>query len=131
MYMSVYMDVLLTISFCLRSVSSGTRWRRQAEWALRLISRRPPVAKILRTWTGAEFSEFVCPLPYVLRTVGRCSTNIHFFGKILTNIGHRFVHQSGLDENSGQTSTFVRQGIVFRVYLMFSQIGKTQNIDKC
>ena len=52
------------------------------------------------------------------------STNIPNLDKILTNIGHRFVHQSGLDESSGQRSTILRLRIAFRVYLMFSKIGK-------
>ena len=43
---------------------------------------------------------------------------------ILTIIGHRFVHQSGLDQSSGRISAFVRLRIAFRVYLMFSQIDK-------
>ena len=47
--------------------------------------------------------------------------NIH---KILTNMGHGFVHQSGLDESSGQKPTIVLHRIAFRVYLMFSRIGK-------
>ena len=35
---------------------------------------------------------------------------------ILTNIGHRFVHQSGLDQSSGRNSTFFRHRIAFRAY---------------
>ena len=44
--------------------------------------------------------------------------------RILTNIGHRSVHQSGLDESSGRNPTIIRDGVAFRVYFMFSQIGK-------
>ena len=43
---------------------------------------------------------------------------------VLTNIGHRFVHQSGLDQSSGRNSAMFRLRIAFRVYLMFSQIDK-------
>ena len=43
---------------------------------------------------------------------------------MLTNIGYRFVHQSGLDESSGRKSTTFLHGFAFRVYLMFSEIGK-------
>ena len=43
--------------------------------------------------------------------------NIH---TILTIIGHRFGHQSGLDESSRRDSTTLRHGIAFRVYFMFS-----------
>ena len=46
----------------------------------------------------------------------------------ITNIGHRFGYQSGLDERSGQKSTLFQYGIVFRVCLMFSQIS--QNIKQ-
>ena len=49
---------------------------------------------------------------------------------ILTNIGHRFVHQSGLDESSGGFTTTFRHGIAFRVYFMFSKIGKNHKYYK-
>ena len=49
---------------------------------------------------------------------------------ILTTIGHRFGHQSGLDESAGLNSTTFLYGTAFRVYLVFSQISKTQDIDK-
>ena len=61
---------------------------------------------------------------YVGSTVGRYNTNIPNIDKILTNIGHRFVHQTGLDESSGQKSTIFPYRIAFRVYLMFSNIGQ-------
>ena len=38
---------------------------------------------------------------------GACYPKIPNIDKILTNIGHRFVHQSGLDESSRQKSTIV------------------------
>ena len=47
--------------------------------------------------------------------------NIH---NIMTNIGHRFHHQSGLDESSGRNSITCLHGIVFRVCLKFSKIRK-------
>ena len=49
---------------------------------------------------------------------------IYLYIPIYIYIGHRFVHQSGLDESSGQKSTTFRYRTAFRVYLMFSQIGK-------
>ena len=52
------------------------------------------------------------------------STFVSHIDNILTNIGHRFVHQSGLEQSSGRNSTFFRLRIAFRVYLMFSEIGK-------
>ena len=55
------------------------------------------------------------------RTQYRILINID---NILINIGHRFVHQSGLDQSSGRNSTIFRLRIALRVYLMFSQIGK-------
>ena len=68
-------------------------------------------------------------IPYVRSTVRTLSAfavpqvrtvpdmrNIH---DILTTIGHRFGHQSGLDESSGQVSTIFRHGIAIRVCLMF------------
>ena len=48
----------------------------------------------------------------------------------LTIIGHRFGHQSGLDKSSGRNSTVCLHGIVSRIYLMFSQIAKTQVITE-
>ena len=57
------------------------------------------------------------------RTIGTVPDmlNIH---NTLTVIGHRFRHQSGLDESSGGTSTTSLHESAFRVYLMFSKIGK-------
>ena len=46
------------------------------------------------------------------------------YWQILTNIGHRVGHQSGLYESSGRNSTIFLHGIAFRVYLVFSKIGK-------
>ena len=48
--------------------------------------------------------------------------NIH---DMLTNIGHRVGHQSGLDERSGRSSTTFLYGTAFRVYFMFSKIGRS------
>ena len=72
-----------------------------------------------------------CPVPCVwfadvarstaCRYSTRYTKNIH---QILKSIGHRFVYQSGLDESPGQKSTKFRLRIEFRVYLMFSQVGK-------
>ena len=47
--------------------------------------------------------------------------NIH---NILTNIGHRFGHQSGLYESSGQNSAAILIAYSFRVYFVFSNICK-------
>ena len=49
---------------------------------------------------------------------------------VLPFIGHRFGHQSGLDEISGRISAISLYGIAVRLYLVFSKIGKTQQIDK-
>ena len=38
---------------------------------------------------------------------------------MLTNIGHRAGHQSGLYESSGQDLDAILNGFVFRVYLVF------------
>ena len=43
---------------------------------------------------------------------------------MLANIGHRFGHQSGLDESSERNSTTFLHAIAFRVYLVFSKTGK-------
>ena len=43
---------------------------------------------------------------------------------MLTNIGHRVGHQSGLDESSRQNSIILRDGFAIRVYFVFSKIGK-------
>ena len=41
--------------------------------------------------------------------------------------GHRFVHQSGQEESSGQNPAAVLKGFVFRVYSVISDIwGNTQ-----
>ena len=50
--------------------------------------------------------------------------------KRLTNVGHRFVHQSGLDESSRHKSTFVRHRIALRIYLMFSKIDKSTTYEQ-
>ena len=42
----------------------------------------------------------------------------------LTNVGHRVGHQSGLDESSGQIPAAILNVFAFRVYLVFSNIGK-------
>ena len=47
--------------------------------------------------------------------------------KILTNMKHRFGHQSGLDEGSRRKSTVCLHGIAFHVYLMFLKISKKTN----
>ena len=75
-------------------------------------------------WLLQAFGANRAPLtwPAWLHAIGNIS--IPNIVKILTNIGHRFVHQSGLDESSGHKSTIFRHRIPFHVYLMFSQIGK-------
>ena len=65
---------------------------------------------------------YICTYIYIYIYIYICMLiNID---NILTNIGHRFVHLSGLDESSGQKSTLFRHRIAFRVYLMFSKIDK-------
>ena len=48
--------------------------------------------------------------------------------KMFTNIAHRFVHQSGLDESSGRNSTTFRHRIAFRVHFVVSKISRTLTI---
>ena len=63
---------------------------------------------------------------YVRSTICRYSAMYTKYTKyILTNIGHRLGHQSGLDESSGQHE-FSRylHGFAFRVYVVFSKSGK-------
>ena len=43
------------------------------------------------------------------------------FHHILTIIGHRFGHLSGLDESSARDSSIFLHGIAFRVYLASSK----------
>ena len=63
----------------------------------------------------------MCIYAHVARTIPHPDMpNIH---NIFANVGHRFGHQSGLDESSGRKSTTFRLRIAFRVYLMFSKIG--------
>ena len=54
---------------------------------------------------------------------------------MLTNIGHRFGHQSGLYRSSGQNSAAILIAYWFRVYLVFSKYAQTinirQNTDCC
>ena len=54
-------------------------------------------------------------------------SNIH---NMLTNVGHRFGHHSGLDKSSGQSSKFRLQGIMFRVSLMFCTGNRTLYVVK-
>ena len=48
---------------------------------------------------------------------------------MLTNIGHRFGHQSGPDGNSGQKSNSLQNGAALRVYECCRGCTKTQTID--
>ena len=48
--------------------------------------------------------------------------NIH---NVLTIIGYRFGHQSGLDESSGRNLNIFPHGFALLVYFVFSKIGKT------
>ena len=69
---------------------------------------------------------------YVHSTVCRYSTvpyipNIH---NVFANIGHRFGQHSGLNENSGRNSTTLVCEFAFRVYLMFSKVGKNFNYQQ-
>ena len=48
---------------------------------------------------------------------------------ILTNIEHRFGHQSGLDESLRRNSTTFLHGVAFRVYLKFQKIVKTHHVN--
>ena len=44
---------------------------------------------------------------------------------------HHFGHQSGLYESSERNSSTLLYGIALRVYLLFSDIGRTHNINTC
>ena len=48
--------------------------------------------------------------------------DMSYMNNILTNIGHRFGHRSGLDESSGRTLATFLHGIAFNVYLVFPEI---------
>ena len=48
---------------------------------------------------------------------------------MLTIVGHRFGHQSGIDVSSERISTTFRHAIALRIHLVFSEIGKTASID--
>ena len=63
-------------------------------------------------------SNNVLPFPSALANVGAAPDipNIH---NMLTNIGHRVGHQSGLDESSGQNPAVILKGFRFRVYCVF------------
>ena len=61
---------------------------------------------------------------WLLPLIIQPAANIPNIDKTFTNIGHRFGHQSGLDESLRRKSSIFRLRIAFRVYLRFSQIGK-------
>ena len=52
------------------------------------------------------------------------TAHILYIEKLPTNIGHRVGHQSGLNESSGRNWPTFLNGVAFRVYLMFSDIGQ-------
>ena len=52
-----------------------------------------------------------------------CTEYICTFQQMLITIGHRFGHQSGLVESSGQHSAAICNVFVIRTYLMLSEIG--------
>ena len=62
----------------------------------------------------------------VRSTVGRYSNMFN----ILTITGHRFGHQTRLDESSGRNAIIFLCEIAVRVYLVFSKIGETLHIHK-
>ena len=59
-------------------------------------------------WVGTYAVQYVC----------RYNTNMPNIQNVLTNIGHRLGHQSGLDESSGRISTTFLYGIEFRVHFV-------------
>ena len=46
---------------------------------------------------------------------------------VLSNVGHRFGHQLGLDESSGRNYTTFLFGSAFRIYSMFVEISENAN----
>ena len=48
---------------------------------------------------------------------------------ILTNVGHRFGHQSSLGRVQEEAGPLCLYGVAFRVYLVFPNIAKTSNIN--
>ena len=64
--------------------------------------------------------------PYVLRY----STRYAKYTNTSEDVGHRFGHQSGLDESSERISTTCLHGIAFRVYLMMPKYVETMSIYK-
>ena len=48
---------------------------------------------------------------------------------ISTIVGHRFGHQSGVDDSSGRNSITILHGIAFHIYLMFSKIGNIRQYN--
>ena len=65
-----------------------------------------------------------CPIDSCLPGVADVGAvpDIPIIHKILTNIGLRFGHQSGLYESSGQNSAAILIAYSFRVYSVFSKI---------
>ena len=74
------------------------------------VDLRSKYNRYIRGFCGTFLAGTVPDLP---------NTNI-----ILSNIGHRVGHQSGLDASSGQKISTRLHGIPFRIYFMFSKIGK-------
>ena len=60
----------------------------------------------------------------------RCDNQLKSIN-MLTIIGHRFDHQSGLDDNPGGNSTTFLNGTAIRVYfIMFSKIIENSKYSK-
>ena len=55
----------------------------------------------------------------IMRMLGNDMPNIHNMMLLLLTIGHRFGHQSGLDESSGRNSPAFLHGFAIRIYLVF------------
>ena len=50
------------------------------------------------------------------------------YQQILTNVGHRLGHQSGLDGSSGQSSAYNLNVLAFSVYFVFVEMDDKHSI---
>ena len=70
----------------------------------------------------------VCTIQYVPSTEYQIYQVYTIYGQILTNIGHRFGHQSGLYESSGQNPAAILIAYSFRVIWCFQKYEQRANI---
>ena len=76
-----------------------------------------------RTERGEQQSGYVLHSCSLLSPLPRCPDMLNI-NDILSIIGYRFGHQSGLYKSSGRNSTTFGHRNVLRVYLVFSEITK-------